>query len=67
MTGVFGYEKVHYDLSMKIGELSLIPAVREAQSSQLAACGISCKTQIEDGTGHSVKHPISMVAEICGT
>ncbi|MDQ6901584.1 MAG: FAD-binding protein [Bacteroidota bacterium] len=62
MAGSFGYEKEHYDLSMKIGELVLFPAVR-SQSNEviIAAPGTSCRHQIKDGTGRKALHPIEIL------
>ncbi len=58
MAGSFGYEKEHHDLSMKIGEMVLFPAVRAADKGTLiAAPGTSCRHQIEDGTGRKALHP----------
>jgi Fe-S oxidoreductase len=58
MAGSFGYEKEHYDISMKIGGLVLFPAVKEAAPDALiAASGTSCRHQIRDGTGRSALHP----------
>ena len=52
MAGSFGYEKEHYDLSMKIGELVLFPAVRNQPDDVIiAAPGTSCRHQVKDGTG----------------
>ena len=52
MAGSFGYEKEHYDLSMKVGELVLFPAVRQTSDNEvIAAPGTSCRHQIKDGTG----------------
>lgn len=65
MAGAFGYEAEHYSLSMKIGELALIPAIKGSNHSIVAAAGISCKSQIEDGTERSAVHPISLLAHIC--
>jgi Fe-S oxidoreductase len=62
MAGSFGYEKEHYELSMKIGELVLFPAVRKAeQDTLIAAPGTSCRHQIKDGTGKAAKHPIEIL------
>jgi FAD/FMN-containing dehydrogenase/Fe-S oxidoreductase len=62
MAGSFGYEKEHYDLSMKVGELVLFPAVREAdKNSILVAPGTSCRHQIADGTGRSALHPVEVL------
>ena len=60
MAGSFGYEKEHYALSMKIGELVLFPAVRnQPQEVEIVAAGTSCRHQIKDGTGRIAKHPIA--------
>lgn len=64
MAGSFGYEAEHYELSMKIGNLVLFPAVREAASSVLlTAPGTSCRHQIKDGTGKEAKHPVEWMYE----
>ena len=64
MAGSFGYEKEHYDLSMKVGELVLFPAVRSAKKETLiAAPGTSCRHQIKDGTGKSALHPVEILWE----
>lgn len=57
LAGSFGYEKEHYELSMKIGELKLFPAVRSSsETSLLVADGFSCRSQISHGTGRSSFH-----------
>ncbi len=62
MAGSFGYEKEHYDLSMKIGELVLFPAVRNAKEDQIiVAPGTSCRHQIKDGTARSSQHPVEVL------
>ncbi|MEN8203734.1 MAG: FAD-linked oxidase C-terminal domain-containing protein [Bacteroidota bacterium] len=62
MAGSFGYEKEHFDLSMKVGELVLFPAVREAAEDMLiAAPGTSCRHQIHDGTGKKALHPVEIL------
>jgi Fe-S oxidoreductase len=62
MAGAFGYEKRHYDLSMKIGELVLFPAVRNAMpGSVISASGTSCRQQILDGTGVHAMHPVEIL------
>lgn len=61
MAGSFGFEKEHYDLSMKIGELVLFPAVRDASAEIIiSAPGTSCRQQIKDGTGRNALHPIEI-------
>jgi Fe-S oxidoreductase len=62
MAGSFGYEQEHYDLSMKVGELVLFKAVREADEEILiAASGTSCRHQIKDGTGKRALHSIEIL------
>ena len=64
MAGSFGYEKEHYDLSMKIGELVLFPAVRNSEPDTIiAAPGTSCRHQVKDGTGVKAKHPVEILWE----
>ncbi len=64
MAGSFGYEEEHYDVSMKIGDLSLFPAIRYSNNDViLAANGTSCRHQIKDGTGRISKHPVSVLKE----
>ncbi len=59
MAGSFGYE--HYDISMKIGNRVLFPAVRGATEEVVAAPGFSCRHQIADATGREARHPISVL------
>jgi FAD/FMN-containing dehydrogenase/Fe-S oxidoreductase len=62
MAGSFGYEKEHYDISMKIGELVLFPAVRkQADDVVISATGTSCRHQIKDGTGRVALHPVEIL------
>ena len=64
MAGSFGYEEEHYELSMKIGELVLFPAVRKAsEDTIIAAPGTSCRHQIKDGTGKKALHPVEILFE----
>jgi FAD/FMN-containing dehydrogenase/Fe-S oxidoreductase len=62
MAGSFGYEKEHYKLSMKIGELILFPAVRnQPENVIIAAAGTSCRHQIKDGTARKALHPVEIL------
>jgi Fe-S oxidoreductase len=62
MAGSFGYEKEHYDLSMKIGELVLFPTVRKQPDEVIiAAPGTSCRHQVKDGTGKKALHPVEVL------
>ncbi len=62
MAGSFGYEKEHYDVSIKVGELVLFPAVRNSSPDTIiAAPGTSCRHQIKDGTGRTALHPVQIL------
>ena len=62
MAGSFGYEKEHFELSNKIGELVLFPAVRKAEATTIvSAPGTSCRHQIKDGTGRIARHPVEVL------
>jgi FAD/FMN-containing dehydrogenase/Fe-S oxidoreductase len=64
MAGSFGYEKEHYEVSMQVGELVLLPEVRkQAESTIIAAAGTSCRHQIKDGTERLAKHPVEILWE----
>jgi len=57
MAGAFGFEKDKYDVSLAIGELELLPAVRNASpETLLIADGFSCREQIEQCTGRKALH-----------
>jgi Fe-S oxidoreductase len=63
LAGSFGYEAEHYALSMTIGEDRLFPAVRAADmQTTIAASGMSCRHQIQHGTGREAWHPIELLA-----
>jgi Fe-S oxidoreductase len=62
MAGSFGYEKEHFDLSMKVGELVLFPEIRKTtESTTIVAPGTSCRHQIKDGTTRLALHPIEVM------
>ena len=57
MAGAFGFEEKHYDISIRIGERVLLPAVREADRDTLIiADGFSCREQIAQTTGRQALH-----------
>ncbi|MEM8951734.1 MAG: FAD-linked oxidase C-terminal domain-containing protein, partial [Pseudomonadota bacterium] len=58
MAGAFGYDADHYETSIAMAELSLLPAVRETdpEHTVIVANGTSCRHQIEDGTGRDALH-----------
>jgi FAD/FMN-containing dehydrogenase/Fe-S oxidoreductase len=62
MAGSFGYEKEHYEISQKIGELVLFPAVRKQDKTVIiAAPGTSCRHQIKDATHRKALHPVEVL------
>jgi Fe-S oxidoreductase len=57
MAGSFGFEKEHYEVSMKIGEQVLFPAINaKGPDWEVAVMGISCRQQVEHGTGRPARH-----------
>jgi FAD/FMN-containing dehydrogenase/Fe-S oxidoreductase len=62
MAGAFGYEKEHYDVSVRIANLALIPAVNAEPSAAVIATGTSCRHQIRDLTGRTALHPLEVLA-----
>jgi len=57
MAGSFGFEAGHYDVSAKVGELVLLPAVRQASKDTLIiADGFSCREQIHQATDREALH-----------
>jgi len=69
MAGSFGYEKEHSALSRQIAEAVLLPAMRQAaaEGGQPVAAGISCRSQIADGTGIRALHPVEAIAAALAT
>lgn len=64
MAGSFGYEKEHYEVSVKVSELVLMPAVRETPAAEIiAAPGTSCRHQIKDGAARRAYHPVEILWE----
>ncbi len=63
MAGMFGYEREHYDLSVKIANLALLPALAAAPESIIVAPGTSCRHQIKDLAGRPALHPLEIVAD----
>jgi len=67
MAGAFGYTREHYDISMRIGELSLFGAIRQSQDAIIVAPGASCRQQIHDGVNRrAALHPIELIAKVMG-
>ena len=67
MAGSFGYSAKTIDVSLKMGELSLFPAVRKAADNDIiVADGTSCRQQIRDGTGRNALHVVRVLAMSLG-
>jgi Fe-S oxidoreductase len=63
MAGAFGFEASHYDVSMKMAEAALLPAVRAADADTLVvADGTSCRHQIADGAQREALHVARVLA-----
>jgi FAD/FMN-containing dehydrogenase/Fe-S oxidoreductase len=62
MAGSFGYEAEHYETSLKIGELGVLPTLRAAPpDTLLVACGTSCRHQIADALGREARHLVRLL------
>ncbi len=67
MAGAFGYHAEHHAVSMRMGELTLFPAVRGAPADAvIVADGTSCRAQIADGTSRQAVHAAVVLAEALG-
>jgi len=67
MAGSFGYEAEHYDMSMRMGERALLPAVRALPpEAEVVAMGTSCRHQIADGAGRRARHLAEVLADALG-
>ena len=62
MAGSFGYEKEHFDISVQIANLQLIPSLNAAPDASVIATGTSCRHQIKDLTGRKALHPLEVLA-----
>jgi Fe-S oxidoreductase len=72
MAGTFGYEAEHYDLSMKVGELKLLPLLKntfpnseeigENREGAVVSTGSACRMQMEQGAHVAALHPVILVA-----
>jgi Fe-S oxidoreductase len=62
MAGAFGMEAEHYDVSLRIGELGVLPKMRAAApDTMLAACGTSCRHQIAEGAQREARHIVRIL------
>ncbi len=68
MAGTFGYDAEHYELSMQVGELGVLPKIREIGkleigNREVASTGSACRIQIKQGTEIEAKHPLMLVRD----
>jgi len=64
MAGSFGLEAEHYDASLQMAELTLLPTIRAASAeTRIIADGFSCRHQIKDGSGRDAVHVAVLLAE----
>ena len=63
MAGAFGYDAKHFDMSMQMAELSLLPAIRDKVDAIIVADGTSCRHQIRDGAAREAKHAMRVLAD----
>ena len=64
MAGAFGFEKEHYDISMKIGGEVLFPTINSKDADwEVAVMGVSCRQQVEHGTGRPARHLVEVLRD----
>ena len=63
MAGSFGFEAEHYEISRKMGEYQLFPALREASGTPVAITGVSCRQQIGHFTDAEPRHVVEFLAD----
>ncbi len=73
MAGTFGFEAEHYEVSMRIAELKLLPALRALNregaknaknlSDKVVSTGAACRMQVRHGSGLEARHPIEWVRD----
>ena len=61
MAGTFGYDAEHYELSMRIGELGVLPKARAAE--RVASTGAACRMQIRQGADKDAVHPLVLIRD----
>ncbi|GAB1470038.1 FAD-binding and (Fe-S)-binding domain-containing protein [Chloroflexota bacterium] len=69
MAGAFGFDAEHYDLSMQVGELGVLPKVREKklENREVVSTGAACRMQIQHGAGIEAQHPLLLVRDVLRT
>jgi Fe-S oxidoreductase len=64
MAGSFGYEREHYEVSMKVASLVLLPYIDDLPiDAVVAASGTSCRHQIHDGAARTAIHPARILRD----
>ena len=64
MAGAFGYQARHLDVSLRMAEADLLPAVRNASADTVVvADGTSCRHQIRDGAQREAVHVARVLAD----
>jgi len=61
MAGTFGYDAEHYKLSMRVGELGVLPKVRAAE--RVVSTGSACRLQIRQGADREAEHPLVLISK----
>ena len=61
MAGSFGYDADHYEVSMRMAELNLLPAIRKKTDAIIVADGTSCRHQIHDGAARDALHVAALL------
>jgi Fe-S oxidoreductase len=67
MAGSFGFEKEHYDVSVKIANLQLLPGLAKRPEAVVVAPGTSCRHQIHDLADRRALHPLEVLAQQLGS
>ncbi|MGQ0846169.1 MAG: FAD-binding and (Fe-S)-binding domain-containing protein [Sporichthyaceae bacterium] len=62
LAGAFGFERDHYDLSVRIGRAGLVPALAASPDAVVLADGFSCRTQVDHLTGRQARHLVELLA-----
>ncbi|MCX5691236.1 MAG: heterodisulfide reductase-related iron-sulfur binding cluster [Planctomycetota bacterium] len=65
MAGAFGFTCDRYDLSMKIANLTLVPAVNAVPQATVVAPGTSCRHQLHDAAARTALHPMQLLDRLC--
>ena len=63
MAGSFGFEREHFDLSVAIANLDLLPALQKNPEATVIAPGTSCRHQIKDLAERRAWHPLEVIAQ----